>query len=117
MDLTKTQVTIVSSSILLSAVLFCTAPAESKKWTPQERQDKLMQDINAGQKSKELSVNEAKKLRKDLSHIARKQAKQKRASKNKGKLSAEDTSNMESHLNKVSADLHKTKLEKRVKTH
>ncbi len=117
MNLKNIEVTMIVCSVLLSGTLFCAPPAVSKKWTPQERQDKLMQDINAGQKNKQLTVDEAKKLRKDLSHIARKKAKMKRHSEQNGKLSAEDTAAMESKLNKVSSDIHKTKLDKRVQSH
>ncbi|MBX9723136.1 MAG: hypothetical protein K2X81_17165, partial [Candidatus Obscuribacterales bacterium] len=101
MELKNFLSAILVSSILLGAIFTCSAPVQAKKWTPQERQDKLMQEINAGQKSKELTVAEAKKLRKDLSHIARKEAKLRRASKQNGKLSPDDASNMESQLNKV----------------
>ena len=71
-----------------------------------------MQDINAGQKTGELTLKEAHELRKQEASIARKKAKMK--GKNLGRLSGDDSSELESDLNKVSLTLNKYRLEKRV---
>ena len=49
--------------------------AEAKTMSIWERQKTLMADVNRGQKSKQLTVEEAKGLRQDLAAIARKKAK------------------------------------------
>lgn len=116
MDLKKMHTALVISPIFIGLATLSDLPAESKKWNTDERQVKLMQDINAGQKSKELSLDEANKLRKALSHIARKKAQMKRTSKLNGALSTDEESKMESQINKVSSDLHKIKLDKRVQS-
>lgn len=86
--------------------------AEGKTWTVDDRQAKLMQDINAGQKSGELTVKEAHGLRKMEANIARKKAKMK--VKNRGRLTPENLSELEGELNEVSVELNKLRLEKRV---
>lgn len=101
--------------LLLATSLFIALPVEAKKWTTDERQLQLMQDINAGQKSGDLTLKEASALRKDLSHVSRKKAKMKFKLPPNGKLSSEQEAEIESDLNKVSSDIHKTKLEKRAK--
>lgn len=100
-------------AVLLAASLIvgAAAPSFAKTWTVDERQTQLMQDINAGQKSKELTLKEANKLRSDLADVARK--KKKFLQKNKNKLSPEDTAILEGDLNKVSVNISKLKLEKR----
>lgn len=86
--------------------------AEGKTWTVDDRQAKLMQGINAGQKSGELTVKEARSLRKMQAGIARKKAKMK--GENLGRLTPENTSELEEELNKVSVELNRLRLEKRV---
>lgn len=80
-------------------------------WTVEQRQYQLMQDINAGQKGKQLTAKEADKLRKRLAHVARKKAKMKE--KGDGKLTENDKRELESDLNDVSVAITKLKLEKR----
>lgn len=82
-------------------------PAQSKEWTVEQRQAKLMQDINAGQKSGALTAQQSKKLRKNLSNVARKKALMKE--KGNGKLTAANTSELQSRIDKTSS---KIKLEK-----
>lgn len=90
-------------------------PVLSKKLLPDEGQAKLMQEVNAGQKSNQLTVKEANKLRKDLAHVARTKAKM--ISENGGKLSIEDTSKLKSDVNEISNNLQKLELEKRGQNH
>jgi len=101
--------------ILVAMVTFfaCSlSQANAKTWTVDDRQQKLMQEINKGQKSGELTQKEARMLRKQEATIARKKAKMKR--KNLDRLSSEDINELEEDLNKVSVDLNKLRLEKRV---
>lgn len=108
----------LAASVILSATVcgaLLTSPVEGKTWTIDERQVQLMQDINAGQKRKELTLKEAKSLRKALANVAR-DKKQLKAKTQNGKLTAENNSQLEADLNKVSEDLKKYQLEKRVDT-
>jgi len=99
-------------ALLLILFTFCQPYLAAKVWTIDDRQQKLMQEINAGQKSGELTLKEAHILRKQEAHIARKKAKMK--AKNLGRLSSDDITDLEKELNKVSIDLNKYRLEKRV---
>jgi hypothetical protein len=110
---------LIVRSILVAATIggAMSMPADAKTkavtWTVEMRQAKLMQEINAAQKQNELTVKEAKRLRSDLSDIARKKKGFK--SKNPGdKLTAENNSELEAALNKISADIKKLQLDKRV---
>lgn len=86
--------------------------AKGKVWTIEERQLRLMQDINDGQKGKELDKKEADRLRSDLADVARKKKRMK--TKSKGVITAEQKSELEADLNKISVAIQKYKLEKRV---
>jgi hypothetical protein len=88
------------------------ALAKDKVWTIDTRSAKLMQDINEGQKSGELTLKEAKKLRGDLADIAHRKHLMK--GDNAGKVSDEDKNKIEGDLNKVSAKIKKWELDKRV---
>lgn len=89
--------------------------AKGKTWTVEMRQDKLMQDINIAQQHKELTDKEAKKLRSRLSDVARKKKKFRTENKSTGeKLTAENNKELEEDLNKISSDIKKYQLEKRV---
>jgi len=88
------------------------APAKGKVWTIDTRANQLMQDINAGQKSGELTLKEAKKLRGDLADIAHRKHLMK--GDNDGTVSDADRNKIEGDLNKVSAKIHKLELAKRV---
>jgi hypothetical protein len=83
----------------------------AKHITADEGQAQLMQQINAGQKSNELTVKEANKLRKDLAHVARKKAKM--LGKTNRKLTDENIVEIKSDLNEISSNIHKLELEKR----
>lgn len=78
-------------------------PAQSKAWTVEQRQAKLMQDVNAGQKSGVLTAKESKKLRKRLSNVARSKAKM--SLKQNGKLTETDTSNLQKQIDKASSQI------------
>jgi uncharacterized protein (DUF3084 family) len=95
------------AAICLQNVVLTGLPAQSKAWTVEQRQAKLMQDVNSGQKSGVLTAKQSKKLRKNLANVARKKAKMK--AKTNGKLSATDTSKLQSRIDKTSS---KIKLEK-----
>ncbi len=106
------------SYILNLAVVICLGsvlnglPVDSRPIIKDEGQAKLMQQINAGQKDNQLTVKEANKLRKDLSHVARKKAKM--LGKTNRKLSEQDRAELISDLNDISNNIHKLELEKRV---
>jgi uncharacterized protein YlxW (UPF0749 family) len=95
---------------MLAASMSCHASL-GKTWTVEQRQLKLMQDINAAQKIKELTAKEAKKLRSDLSDVSRK--KKKMLAKGNGTLTDDDKKELETDLNDVSANILKFRLEKR----
>lgn len=84
----------------------------AKTYTVEDRQLKLMEEINAAQRANQLTVKEAKKLRKDLADVAR--DKKSMLAKGKGKLSDDDSAKLESELNDVSNKLLKLQLAKRV---
>jgi len=86
--------------------------AKGKVWTIEARQAKLMQDVNDGQKSKQLTKKQSDRLRSDLADVSRKKKKMK--SKNNGAALTEDQKKeLEGDLNSISDDIHKYKLEKR----
>lgn len=98
--------------LAISLLMVVAAPGISKTWTIDERQTQLMQDINAGQKNKELTVKECTKLRSDLADVMRKKRSLIKKSANK-QLSPKDIMTLEEALNKVSVAITKLKLEKR----
>jgi hypothetical protein len=106
----KVRTLLLCSSV---AALVCAAstlmplPAMSKVWTVEQRQAKLMQDVNAGQKSGKLTAQESKKLRKRLSNVARKKTKM--LQKSNGKLTTSDKTKLQDRIDKTSD---KIKLEK-----
>jgi|SRR5271163_127771 len=88
---------------LLAAVLlgyFSSSPAQSKTWTVEQQQAKLMQDINSAQKSGQLTAKESSKLRKSLADIARKKKKLK--AKSNGKLSPEAVAELQKSIDETS---------------
>jgi hypothetical protein len=89
-------------------------PVEAKEWSIDDRQQALMQQINEGQKAKELTVKEAKSLRKDLANLAKKKAKMKAKADKDNTLTKENQTELEGDLNKISVEIQKLKLEKRV---
>jgi hypothetical protein len=110
-----------STILSLITAAFCLAtivkglPAQSKIIVTDEGQAKLMQEVNAGQKSNQLTLKEANKLRKDLAHVARKKAKM--LAKTTGrKLSAADAAKLKSDINEISDNIHKLELEKGIKS-
>lgn len=101
------------------ALVMCTLfsmflPVEAKEWSIDDRQQALMQQINEGQKANELTVKEAKSLRKDLANLAKKKAKMKAKADTKNTLTKENQTELEGDLNKISVEIQKLKLEKRV---
>ena len=107
----KVLSTICAVAIGLSSLLVAFS-AEAKNWTVDERQQELMQQVNEGQKAKELTVKEAKSMRKALADLAKKKAKMN--AKTKNNLTKDNVTELESDLNKISVDIQKLKLEKRV---
>lgn len=85
-------------------------PVYAKTWTVEQRQTKLMQDVNAGQKSGALTVKQSRKLRKNLANVARKKAKMKL--KNEGKVSTEDNAKLQSRIDEASSKIKTEKLKK-----
>ncbi len=78
-----------------------------KKMTTYERQLNLMKRVNDGQKSKELTVKQAKGLRKDLSKIA--VSKQKNRDDKSGKNQKERAKSVEERLTETSEKIDKLK--------
>ncbi len=99
----------VLTIVLLNAII-C-SPGQARTLRPDEGQAKLMQEVNAGQKSKQLTLKEANKLRKALANVARK--KKKMLGKSGKKLTAADTEELKSDINKISENMQKLELEKR----
>jgi len=100
----------------IALTLFLTAipvSAKGKVWTIEARQLQLMSDINEGQKGNQLTKKEADRLRSDLADVARKKKKMKEKADG-GKLTADNKSELEGDLNKISVNIKKFKLEKRV---
>jgi hypothetical protein len=117
MDVKTIPSWLVAATVLLGLASLSGLPAESKKWTTDQRQTKLMQDINAGQKSGELTLKESNKLRRDLSQVARYKAKLKFKGQSNRKLTSDEEAELEQQINKISTEIHKDKLEKRVQSH
>jgi hypothetical protein len=88
------------------------SPAQAKKWTVTQRQEKLSIEIDRAFKANQLTLDEADGMKKEAAKIATKEEKMK--SKNGGKLSYSDDTELEKELNKLSVKLHKKMLEKRV---
>ncbi|HEY9676403.1 MAG TPA: hypothetical protein V6C76_00260 [Drouetiella sp.] len=110
------------ASLLVAATIggamsFATsAQAADKHWTIQMRQDKLMQDINLAQKQHQLTEKEAKKLRSDLSDVARlKRDYRKEHINNDEHLTPENKKELEEKLNDISAKIKKLQLDKLAK--
>ncbi len=111
----------LSAQFILVAATICGAmsmpqltTAKGVTWTVEMRQAKLMQDINLAQKQKELTAKEAKRLRGDLSDVARKKKKFKNENKStNGNLTIENTKVLEEELNHISEDIKKLQLDKR----
>lgn len=108
----KTRISMIPVLIALVALLGNGDGASAKVWTINERQDQLMRDINAAQKKKALTDKEAKGLRKALAGVARKEAKL-RGNNNK-EIPVDEKAKLEGALNKVSVDIKRLALEKRV---
>jgi hypothetical protein len=87
-------------------------PADAKKWTVTQRQEKLSSEVDAAYKANQLTLQEADGLKQDSMKISQKEEKMK--VKNGGKLSYPDENQLEKDLNKLSLKLHKKVLEKRV---
>jgi len=99
------------SSILAVASLIA-IPAEAKKWTVTQRQQALSAEIDRALRGNQLTLKEADGLKRDIIKITNKE--QKMRTKNGGKLSYEDDTELEKELNSVSVKLQKKQLEKRV---
>ncbi len=100
---------LLSLLIMLGVIVTLTIlPVYSKAWTVEQRQTKLMQDVNAGQKSGELTAKQSRKLRKNLANVARKKAKMKISGA--GKVSAEDTAKLQDRIDNTSSKIREEKL-------
>ena len=101
---------VVVAAILLSIVsVQC---ADAKKFTIYERQVTLNKEIDAGQKSGDLTLKEATKLKEEAAGIS--ESIEKSKEKNAGKISIPDQNKIEKQLNKLSLNIQKKKLQKRV---
>jgi len=113
MNFTKVATLTLSLLIALSGGIFVSALEASAKpkVTITMRIERLSKKIDKGQKSNELTLKEAEKLRGEIADINAKIEKAKE--KNGGKLSYEDETKMEKELNKVSVGITKKSLNKR----
>ncbi|PZM77928.1 MAG: hypothetical protein DKT66_27010 [Candidatus Melainabacteria bacterium] len=93
------------------ATQFLLVGAGEKKMSTYQRQTYLMKRINDAQKSKELTVSQAKGLRKDLSRVAVR--KQKVRDARPGKDQSENLADIEEKLTETSEKLERLKLENR----
>lgn len=93
----------VLSAAIVLALSQTSVVSAQQKLTTYERQVNLMNRINDAEKSKQLTVSQAKSLRKELSKIAVK--KQQVRDDHKGKTGKEDMSLVEERLTKVSAKI------------
>ncbi len=91
------------NATVMASTVFSGLPAQARPWTVEQRQAKLMQDVNAGQKSGVLTAKESKKLRKRLSNVARSKAKM--TAKMNGKLTKADTANLQKRIDKASTEI------------
>lgn len=106
----KKTLLIIMASV---ASLVFALPSFGKQFSIYDRQKKLMQDVNKAQKSKQLTVDEAKKMRKKLASVARKKRNMKRKNPDK-KLTGSNKVALEKDLNSVSLEIKKLMLQKRV---
>lgn len=101
---------------VLASLLVCFSvsalDAQAKKWTIYERQVQLNKEIDQGIKSGDLTSKEGEKLKNEAADISERIAKAK--NKNDGKISVPDQSKIEKDLNKLSLNIQKKKLQKRV---
>ena len=81
--------------------------ASAKVWSIDERQQQLMQDINQGQRSKQLTDKNAKKLRELLSNVARKKKKFQKGDSTSKAFSDAQKSALQTELDKVRAEMTK----------
>ena len=98
---------------LILVLMSCQLAGDAKTWTVDERQTQLMQQINYGQRTGQLTMAEAHDLRKQVASILRKKIKMK-AKAPEGQLTPEDTKDLEKDLNNLSLDLDRYKQAKRV---
>lgn len=90
----------LNASILISCALIgapALAAPDSQTTSRYQKQVSLMKTINAAQKSRQITVKQAKSLRKDLSKIAIK--KQKVANENKLEAGSANMSDVDEKLN------------------
>ncbi len=99
---------LLSLLILLAVLVTLTMlPVYSKAWTVEQRQTKLMQDVNAGQNSGVLTAKQSRKLRKNLANVARKKAKMKL--NGAGKVSVKDTAKLQNSIDNTSSKIKEEK--------
>lgn len=105
------KVALMLCSVLALASLSI-GSVEAKKWTVTQRQERLSSEIDSAYRANQLTLKEADKLKGEVLRIAEREQKMK--VKNGGKLSYENTNDLEKDLNSLSVKLHKKVLEKRV---
>lgn len=106
------RVIIVLTGFLLCTTI-CSSNCMAKQMSLRDRQEALMKNVNEGQKTKQLTVKEAQNMRSELADIARTKAKMKRKNED-NKLTSSNKIDLEKDLNKVSVEIKKLRLEKRV---
>lgn len=99
-------------ALVIASCQFDPADARSKKWTISDRQDALGWQVDAGFRSKELTLKECDRFHSRLQKLNERIEDMK--FKNGGKLSYADQGKCEKVLNNISIDLKKAQLLKRV---
>jgi hypothetical protein len=100
-------------ALAVSCIIVQALPSQARKWTVTQRQNKLEAEINAGQKSGDLTFKQANNFRNDLANVLDREAKME--ANNNGRLSDVDQNKIEKELNGISVNIQKKKLAKRVK--
>jgi hypothetical protein len=108
-EITNMKIRKVCALLMVLCFFQGSAMGAEKKMSTYQRQVNLMKRINEAQKSKQLTVKQAKGLRKDLSKIAVK--KQKERDSNVGTTQVDDMSEVEERLTKISKKIDELKEE------
>lgn len=103
---------LVLSVIALVLPAITITPAEARKFTITQREERLAHAIDRAERTGELTLKEANSLRRQQDSILRLESRMK--AENGGRLSYANIRTLEGKLNKVSNKLHAKQLAKRV---
>lgn len=105
----KLRIRSLCTLLIVLCLIQGSASAAEKKMSTYQRQVNLMKRINEAQKAKQLTVKQAKGLRKDLSKVAVK--KQIERDKTVGTIKVADMAEVEERLTKISKKIDELKEE------